>query len=153
MTQDRPTVSTLRSVGDHGSGDRADLPVELQLALAEVAELASEGLLAMSVAVGLRVMAEMMASELTERVGPKQAWVPDRTASHHASAPGSVGLGGRRVPISCPRARTIEGTEVQLDTYATFASDDLPSRVALERLLAGVGTRTARSMHPQRSEG
>jgi putative transposase len=140
------TVSTLRPVGDHAPGEAAELSAELQLAFTDVAELAREGLLAMSVGVGLRVMAEMMESELTGRVGPKHARIPERTASRHASAPGSVVLGGRRVPISRPRARTVDGAEVQLETYATFASDDLLTQVVLERMLAGVATRRHRAV-------
>ncbi len=140
------TVSTLRPVGDDAAGDRPELSAELQLAFTDVAELAREGLLAMSVGVGLRVMAEMMESELAGRVGPKHARIPERTASRHASAPGSVVLGGRRVPISRPRARTVDGTEVQLETYATFAADDLLTQVVLERMLAGVATRRHRAV-------
>jgi putative transposase len=137
------TVSTLRPVGDD---EAPELSAELQLAMADVAALAREGLLAMSVGVGLRVMVEMMESELTDKVGPKHAKIPDRTASRHASAPGSVVLGGRRVPMSRPRARTVEGTEVALQTYATFASDDLLRDVVLERMLAGVATRRHRAV-------
>ena len=140
------TVSTLRPVGDDEPAARRELSAELQLAFTDVAELAREGLLAMSVGIGLRVMTEMMEAEVTERVGPKHAKIPARTASRHASAPGSVVLGGRRVPISRPRARTVEGTEVELDTYATFASDDLLTQVVLERMLAGVATRRHRAV-------
>ncbi|CAN5179217.1 IS256-like element ISRba9 family transposase [soil metagenome] len=137
------TVPTLRPVGDHES---PELSAELQLAMADVAALAREGLLAMSVGIGLRVMVEMMESELTDKVGPKHAKIAGRTASRHASAPGSVVLGGRRVPVSRPRARTVEGSEVALETYATFASDDLLREVVLEQMLAGVATRRHRAV-------
>ncbi|MGH3756021.1 MAG: IS256 family transposase [Pseudonocardiaceae bacterium] len=122
------------------------MPAELRVALADITNLAREGLLAMSVGVGLAVMAEMMEAELTELVGPKHAKIADRSASRHASAPGSVALGGRRVAMRRPRARTTEGTEVALGTYATFASDDLLTRVVLERMLAGVATRRHRAV-------
>ena len=137
------TVPTLHPVDDD---EAPELTAELQLAMADVAALAREGLLAMSVGVGLRVMVEMMEAELTDKVGPKHAKIPGRTASRHASASGSVVLGGRRVPVSRPRARTVEGTEVALDTYATFASDDLLRDVVLERMLAGVATRRHRAV-------
>lgn len=65
------------------------------MALAEVAGAAREGLLAMSVAVGLRVMGEMMESEVTAKVGAKHAKLAGRTASRHGSEDGSVVLGGR----------------------------------------------------------
>jgi transposase-like protein len=140
------TVSTLQAVVDDEPATPTALSAELQLAFTDVAELAREGLLAMSVGIGLRVMTEMMEAEVTDRVGPKHAKIPDRTASRHASAPGSVVLGGRRVPISRPRARTVDGTEVELDTYATFSADDLLTKVVLERMLAGVATRRHRAV-------
>ena len=120
----KKTVPTLRAVDDDVP---PQMPAELHVALAGIADLAREGLLAMSVGVGLAVMVEMMEEELTAKVGPKHAKIADRAASRHASAPGSVALGGRRA-IRRPPARTTEGTEVALETYATFASDDLLTR-------------------------
>ena len=38
-----------------------------------------------------------------------------------------------------PRARTIDGHEVPLTSYAHFAADDLLTQVVMERMLAGVG--------------
>jgi len=87
---------------------------ELVVGLDEAREAAREGLLAMAVAVGLRVMAEMMEEELTRRVGPKHAKLGGRRATRHASAPGSVVLGGRRIKVRRPRARTLEGKELHL---------------------------------------
>lgn len=77
----------------------AELPDELRLAMADIASSAREGLLAMSVAVGLRVMGELMDAELATKVGSKGKHDPARTASRHGTAPGSVVLGGRRVPV------------------------------------------------------
>ena len=143
----KKTVSTLRVVGDdHATTVLPALSAELQVAFGDIATVAREGLLAMSVAVGLAVMNEMMEAEVTDRVGPKHAKLPDRTASRQGSAAGSVVLGGRRVPVSRPRARSTEGTEVQLGTYATFANDDLLTDVVMERMLAGVATRRHRAV-------
>jgi putative transposase len=60
----------------------------------------------------------------------------------HGHEAGEVTLGGRRVPVSRPRARSAEGArEVELGTYAHFAARDRLSDVMLERMLAGVSTR------------
>jgi putative transposase len=123
----------------------AELPDGLRLAMTDIASSAKEGLLAMSVAVGLRVMAELMEAELAAKVGPKHAKQPGRAARRHGSASGSVVLGGRRVPVDRPRARTIDGREVTLDTYAAFAADDLLGQVVMERMLAGLATRRHRA--------
>jgi putative transposase len=54
---------------------------------------------------------------------------------------GSVTLGGRRVPVDRPRARTVDGHEVPLTSYSHFAADDMLTQVVMERMLAGVATR------------
>jgi len=60
-----------------------------------------------------------------------------------------VTLGARRVAVSRPRARAVDGGEVPLVTYAHFADRDPLSQVVLERMLAGVSTRRfARTQEP-----
>ena len=50
-------------------------------------------------------------------------------------------LGARKISIERPRGRYVDGGEVELDTWATFASEDLLRQVVVERMLAGVATR------------
>ena len=138
-------VPPLRVVDRDDAPELAELSDELRLAMAEVAGAAREGLLAMSVGVGLRIFAEMMEEELAARVGAKHAKLAGRTANRHGSAPGSVVLGGRRVGVERPRARTTDRTEVVLDTYAAFADDDPLQAVVMERMLAGLATRRHRA--------
>jgi len=118
-----------------------DLPEALSVALADIVGVAREGLLALSVVTGISVMQAMFEAEVTAVTGPKGKHDPDRTAVRHGTEKGSVTLGGRRVGVSRPRARTVDGHEVPLQSYAHFASDDLLSEVVLERMLAGVATR------------
>jgi putative transposase len=118
------------------------LPPGVQDALGELAGAAKEGLLALSVGVGLGVLSEMMEAELDEVVGEKHATVKERTAVRHGHEDGQVTLGGRRVAVRRPRARTVDGErEVPLATYAYFADRDPLTRVVLEQMLAGVSTR------------
>jgi putative transposase len=124
---------------------RPGLSEELRVALSDIAGAAREGLLAMSVGVGLGVMVEMMEAEVAGRVGAKHAKRPEREASRHGRAPGSVVLGARRVRVERPRARTMAGDEVQLESYATFAADDLLGEVVMARMLAGLATRRHRA--------
>jgi putative transposase len=118
------------------------LPARVQEALGELAGAAKEGLLALSVGVGLGVLHELMEAELEEVVGPKGKHLPGRSAVRHGHEGGEVTLGGRRVPVSRPRARTADGgREVELGTYSHFASRDPLADAMLERMLAGVSTR------------
>jgi len=127
------------------SGDTASptpqLPAELAAALGDVSAAAREGLLALSVATGMAVMQAMFEAEITAVVGPKGRHDPDRTAVRHGRQRGSVVLGGRRVDVDRPRARRLDGVEVALPTYDTFAGEDLLTTVVMERMFAGVATR------------
>jgi putative transposase len=117
------------------------LPAEIQEALGELVGAARDGLLALSVGVGLRVVHELMEAEVTEIVGPKGKHDPDRSASRHGHEDGSMTLGGRRVPVSRPRARTLDGEELPVATYRYFADRDPLQRAVMDRMLAGVSTR------------
>jgi putative transposase len=105
-------------------------------------EAAKEGLLALSVGVGLGVLSELMEEEVEEVVGRKGKHDPERVAVRHGHQPGEVTLGGRRVPVERPRVRSADGAcEIGLAAYEHFASRDPLSRLVLERMLAGVSTR------------
>src|SRR5205814_979556 len=123
----------------------AVLPERMQEALGELVGAAKEGLLALSVGVGLGVLTEMLEDEVDEVVGPRGKWNRERTAVRHGHEDGEVTLGGRRVEVRRPRVRTADGeAEVQLSTYEHFADRDPLRRVVLERMLAGVSTRRYR---------
>ena len=65
--------------------------------------------------------------------------------SAHGHEDGEVTLGGRRVQVKRPRARTADGeSELPLATYEHFADRDQLGDVVLERMLAGVSTRKYR---------
>ncbi len=119
----------------------AGLPVEATVALADVAIAIRQGLLGFCADVGLVVMRQLMEAELTERIGPKHAKMAGRTANWHGTTTGPVVLGGRQVSVARPRARTVDGKEVELDTWAVFSSEDLLTQLVCERMLAGVATR------------
>jgi len=123
----------------------AVLPERVQEALGQLVGAAKEGLLALSVGVGLGVLTELMEEEVDDVVGSKGKHDPDRTAVRHGHEGGAVTLGGRRVEVQRPRVRTADGeSEVPLSTYEHFADRDPLARVVLERMLAGVSTRRYR---------
>ena len=127
------------------TSDEAVLPARVQEALGQLVGAAKEGLLALSVEVGLGVLRELLEQEVGELVGPKGKWNRERTAVRHGHEDGEVTLGGRRVQVKRPRARTADGeSEVPLSTYEHFADRDQLGEVVLERMLAGVSTRQYR---------
>ena len=118
------------------------LPAEIQEALGELVGAAREGLLALSVGLGLSVVHRLMEAEVDEVVGPKGKWIPDRTAKRHGHERGSMTLGGRRVEVSRPRMRTVDDEhELPVQSYEYFADRDPLTRAVMDRMLAGVSTR------------
>jgi putative transposase len=138
----RTTVKDKVSAGKADMNTERPLPPGVQEALGELVGVAREGLLALSVGVGLGVLAELMEEEVTEVVGPKGRHDPERQAVRHGYRPGEVTLGGRRVGVERPRVRSSDGSgEVALSVYQHFADRDPLSRLVLERMLAGVSCR------------
>jgi len=118
------------------------LPAEIQEALGELVGAARDGLLALSVGLGLRVVHDLMEAEVTEVVGPKGRHDPDRTAKRHGHEHGSMTLGGRRVEVTRPRMRTADDErELPVHSYEYFADRDPLTRAVMDRMLAGVSTR------------
>src|SRR6266540_660941 len=131
-----PTVVTTAEATE------SPLPPQLQEALGELVGAAREGLLALSVGVGLGVVHELMELEVDEVVGPKGKHNPDRVAVRHGHEAGSMTLGGRRVGVSRPRMRTAAGErELPITSYEYFADRDPLTRAVMDRMLAGVSTR------------
>jgi putative transposase len=114
----------------------------LRLELAELAGEAREGMLAVAVAAGLRVLDAVLAESVTAIVGPKGRHVPDRMAVRHGSETGSVVLGGRKIPVRRPRARRVDGSgEVSLPVWELFTATELLDTLTMEKLLAKVSCR------------
>jgi putative transposase len=102
------TVSLAMVVSDSEAVEEP-LPLRIQEALGQLVGAAKEGLLALSVGVGLGVLEELMAEEVDDVCGPKGKHGPDRVAYRHGRNDGEVTLGGRRVQIERPRMRTADG--------------------------------------------
>jgi transposase-like protein len=118
------------------------VPEQVSVAMNEIAADMQEGLLALAVGAGLQVMQQLMEADVTAACGPRGRHGRDRTATRHGTGGGSVTLGGRRVPISRPRVRAVDGSgELPVPAYELFTSTELLGRMAMERMLAGVSTR------------
>lgn len=136
-----PVYHRITVEGHRYLGDEVRLPEKIEIVLEEVLGAAKEGLLALSVAVGLEVLRSMMEAEVSEIAGPKGKHLGSRRAYRHGTEKGSVILGGRKASIRRPRVRTRDGREVKLITYQAFQDEGLFTRACFERLLYGLSCR------------
>jgi hypothetical protein len=81
---------TAPQVATSEGATKKELPESVQAALGDLAGAAKEGLLALSVGVGLGVMHELMEAEVTEVVGTKGRHDPERSAVRHGHEDGRV---------------------------------------------------------------
>ena len=120
--------------------------VAVQLSL--VAMLRSE-LHELVVGAGMRVVAQLLEEERAVICGPRYQHLPLRTAHRTGHARGELVLGGRRVQVRRPRARTVGGEEVRLPSWEQWSQKDPLERRAVEQMVIGVATRKyARSLEP-----
>lgn len=150
-----PGAANLRLVSGIGLVDLSEpeLPERLAGKVSDQPEAFAaqmrQGLLAASVSIGLGVMGELMEAEVTELAGPKGKHNAERAAYRNGTEDGKVTLGGRRIPVSRPRVRSVGGEdgetgEVHLESYDTFAAVDLLADHMVS-MLAGLSTRRYRS--------
>ena len=118
------------------------VPEQVIVSMAGIAGSAKEGLLALAVGTGLQVMAAMFGEDAERLCGPVGKHNSERAGYRHGSEAGSVTLGGRRVAVSRPRVRAADGSgELRLPSYDLFSSTEILSRLALEKMLAGLSSR------------
>jgi len=112
-------------------------------------DLVRENLREFVISAGTAALTAVLEEERTEIVGPRYAHLPTRQARRSGSAPGELVMGGRRVQVRRPRARTVDGQEVQLPSWTKFGAEDPLDERAVEQMLVGVTTRRyARSLEP-----
>src|SRR5215207_3281919 len=105
-----------------------------------------EGLMAVAVEAGLAAALAIMGEEAASLCGMWNARQVERTHERGGTTATSAVMGGQRLPVRRPRVHRVEGGrragEVPLASYGVFAQGDLLTRVAVERMLAGVATRS-----------
>jgi len=101
------------------------------------------------IAAGTAALGAVLEEERTQAVGPRYAHLPTRRAGRAGSARGELVMGGRRVQVRRPRARTFAGAEIRLPSWTAFSAEDPLDERAVQQMLVGVSTRRyARSLEP-----
>ena len=103
---------------------------------------ASEGLLSLSVGLGLEVMGQLLEKEVEAYAGVKGKHEPDRKAYRHGTEKTKVVMGGQKMAAQRPRVRSLETNgELPLKVLSEFQKEDPLNEAILMRLIAGVSCR------------
>ena len=96
---------------------------------------------------GFGLVQDELEAERTALCGERYAHQEQREAVRAGHVPSSLVLGGRRVEIQRPRARSSAGHELRLPSWQTWSSRDPLDQRAFEQMVLGVSTRRyARSL-------
>src|SRR6202521_2701654 len=98
---------------------------------------------------GLACVDEVLEAERVVLCGERYEHLADRKALRAGHAGSSLVLGGRRVAVQRPRARSVEGRELRLPSWREWSARDPLEQCAVEQMVVGVSTRGyARSLEP-----
>src|SRR6202140_4925864 len=98
---------------------------------------------------GLACVDEVLETERVALCGARYAHLADRQALRAGHVASSLVLGGRRVAMQRPRARSVEGGELRLPSWREWSARDPLDERALAQMVLGVSTRGyARSLEP-----
>ena len=115
--------------------------VQLSLNVQGVLRDVQQAFYGLCVNAGKQVLAAMMEADRVALCGAKN--VPDagRKAVRGGTTPSGVVLGGQRIAIKKPRARSLEHGELELPTFVWAADTDPLDRATVMSMAAGVSTR------------
>lgn len=111
--------------------------------------LVREALYETVIGAGLACVDEVLETERVALCGERYAHLAERRALRAGHVASSLVLGGRRVAVQRPRARSIEGHELRLPSWREWSARDPLEQRAVEQMVLGVSTRGyARSLEP-----
>jgi transposase-like protein len=98
---------------------------------------------------GLACVDEVLERERVALCGERYEHLADRQALRAGHVASSLVLGGRRVAVQRPRARSVAGRELRLPSWREWSARDPLEQRAVEQMVLGVSTRGyARSLEP-----
>src|SRR5271170_957305 len=111
--------------------------------------LVREALYDTVIGAGLACVDEVLEMERVALCGERYERLADRQALRAGHVASSLVLGGRRVAVQRPRARSVEGRELRLPSWREWSARDPLDERAVEQMVLGVSTRGyARSLEP-----
>ena len=141
--------SFTRGAARRHDDEREVVEVQIPLGLLASLEDVHAGFFSLCVKAGRQVLTAMMEQDREALCGPKWKQDVERRAVRAGKTRSEVTLGGRRIEIERLRARSVDGDELRLPSFAFAASRDPLDQRTVESIAVGVSTRKYhRSLDP-----
>jgi transposase-like protein len=115
--------------------------VQLSLPIQGVLQDVKHAFYGLCVNAGKQVLAAMMEADRIALCGPKGVPDADRRAVRGGSTRSAVVLGGQRIGVKRPRARSVDAGELELPSFAWAAGADPLQAATMAAIAAGVSMR------------
>jgi len=117
-------------------------PIQIPIPLAEVLDLAKQGLGEVLRQVGKTFIQKVLELEVEHLVGERSKENADRQAYRWGTEEGYCLIDGEKVPIPRPRVRTRKGREVPLGSYHLFQKASLVEEAVWSKIMRGLTMRS-----------
>jgi transposase-like protein len=115
--------------------------IQIPLRMMDVLRNAESAFLGLCLEAGREVLGEWMERDREALCGPKGRHLEQREAYRAGSTQSEITFGGRRIPMRRPRARSVDGQELVLPSFAFAAGRDPLDARTQAAVAAGVATR------------
>ena len=129
------------SIAGEGLASPPMATVQVPLPLLDVLTETRTAFFGLCLDAGQQVLRTMMEQDREQLCGPKHVPNPARRGVRGGSTRGEVTLGGRRILVPRLRARSVDGHELTLPSFAYAAGRDPLDARTLEAIAIGVTTR------------
>lgn len=128
--------------------------VQLTLDPLEVMKEMQDGLHEFAMNLGVEIVMLFMQNEIEQLCGRRYGRPDEREATRHGQQPGVITIGGQKMSVDRPRARSTRGKgEIALQTYEMAQRDEAMPQAVLQRLVRGVSTRDYEGVIDHAREG
>ena len=115
--------------------------VQVSLPIQGVLQDVKHAFYGLCITAGKQVLAAMMEADRVALCGPKGVPDAERRAVHGGSTRSAVVLGGQRMGIKRPRARSVDAGEMELPSFTWAAGTDPLDAATMAAIAAGVSMR------------
>jgi putative transposase len=135
----------MSKIAKNGSGRKATGARQLWLRLPGMVR---DALYDTVIFTGLAGVDEVLEAERVAVCSERYLHRADRQALRAGHLASSLVLGGRRIAVSRPRVRSVEGRELRLPSWREWSARDPLDQRAMEQMVLGVSTRRSSALRP-----
>jgi len=107
----------------------------------DLKSILNDSLHSYAIELGIEIANALLEEDVAKLCGSRSERVLNRTAYRHGSQAGYVVMAGQKIAIQKPRVRSLEGNEIDLQTYQQMQNEAAMPEAAFTKMVRGVSCR------------